>query len=181
MSSSPVAGKRLCGMWLRSSSSALPELFRPRDWVGIIAGCWFILGGISIWLGYLVFSTYVLRRLPCRFCRVDPLHFFTGLSNYCEALYILAWQERHVSNAIEALTGIPILTASSTTGLMLCFWFLGPEKRVASTRRFVRKLLDSPMPTKSGFCKMWFCDPRWRCQTPPVQWRLVFDLWFLGH
>ena len=56
----------------------------------------------------------------------------------------------HVSYVIETFTGIPMMTATSATGFVLCAWFFGPEKRVASSRRFLKETLDQPNARKIG-------------------------------
>ena len=42
------------------------------------------------------------------------------------------------------------MTALFATGFVLCAWFLGPEKTVASSRRFLKETLDQPNARKIG-------------------------------
>ena len=106
-------------------------------------------------------------------CSIDRFHWWIPswlhrAQKYCEALYILGWQERNMSYFFETVTGVPILSASSSTGLMIFSWLLFSEKRSAQTKHFLRNLLDSPLPVKVAVARE---DPEHR----NVARRLQYD------
>ena len=66
------------------------------------------------------------------------------------------------------LHSYPILSASSSTGLMIFSWLLFSERRSAQTKRFLRNLLASPVPVKVAVARE---DPEY----PNVARRLQYD------
>ena len=68
----------------------------------------------------------------------------------------------------SAQTGVPILSASSSTGLMIFSWLLFSERRSAQTKRVLRNLLASPVPVKVAVARE---DPEY----PSVARRLQYD------
>lgn len=62
---------------------------------------------------------------------------------YCEALYILGWQERQFSSFVESVFGIPILSASTGAGFLILSLFAGFVKP-KPVRHLLKKLLLTP-------------------------------------
>ena len=77
-------------------------------------------------------------------------------------------RKKRVIYFFETVTGVPILSASSSTGLMIFSWLLFSEKRSAQTKRFLRNLLASPLPVKVAVARE---DPEYR----NVARRLQYD------
>ena len=93
---------------------------------------------------------------------------FTGPKNTAKLCTFWGGKKETCHIFFETVTGVPILSASSSTGLMIFSWLLFSERRSAQTKRFLRNLLASPVPVKVAVARE---DPEY----PNVARRLQYD------